>query len=219
MTTATQSSQSFSHVVQRKLRTALRLAGSWVYQAQVTYRFPTAKAVTNPEEIRLPPGFTLRNVSGPDDYPAWIDLLNKDKGFGHWDGVRLNSELIGTLLGHNSAGFLFKGYDLVGSAAICVTKFRGKRVPSGMFLIMDPAVRGDFKLAVALFKYNLWLAVREGYDHVYSSTFPDRLPALTLYLAHGAEPCHASLWSYVQWYRIHKRLARPVERLRNKLAK
>lgn len=208
---------SLGSMLRRKARTAWRLALGWIYQDQVSFLLPTAMAPADPAEISCPTGYSLRCLAGRQDHTPWLELLNKDSGFGHWDETRLQNELVNRLFTPDSAGFLFKDRKLVGSAAICATFFRGRLMPAGMFLILDPECRGSFKLANALFNFNLYLSAREGYSHVFVSTYPDRLTALTLYLASGAQCCHTSVWSYVQWNRIQKRLGPTVARLKKKL--
>lgn len=197
----------------QKLLTALKLFRGVLYQKQVTFRLATASMHEGPGKIRLPSSYTLRSVGGPEDNPAWIALLNKDAGFGHWNEERLQSEIRTNLVAENAAGFLFKDGQLIGSAAVCFSLLGGKRVPTGMYLIMDPAYRGNLKIAKALLQYNFWLGLSNGHRHVYATTDPSRLPALMLYLSNGAEPCHTNLWSFVQWRRINKRLGATVDRI------
>jgi hypothetical protein len=201
----------------RKLKIVMLMAKSWVYNEQVAYYLSTEK-VPSLEAISCPTGFTIRSISGPADYPLWIRLLNKDGGFGYWDEDRLQSELIDNLCSPTSTGFLFKGDQLVGAASICFTKFQGNNVPSGKFLIIDPGFRGSFKVAYCLYSFCLAIAASLGYSRVFASTYPDRLPALTLYLSNDLQVCYTNLWSYVQWYRIRKRVGPAAERLRRRLA-
>lgn len=213
------SGKTLSRTVQRKVRTGLRLLLGLIYRPQVLFRFSTAALPADAAQIFCPAGYALRYDQGGRNHRQWIDLLNQDRGFGHWDDTRLQAEILATLVAPDSVGFVYRGEHMVGCAAICRGELHRKPVVFGMFLIIHPDFRGDFRLANALFRLSLWLAARAGHGVVYASTFVDRKPALTLYLANDAEACYTSLWSPVQWYRIRRRLGPTAAKLRRRLAR
>lgn len=194
------------------LRRVLRRLRALVFEEQVAMRLPT-RLTTQPPKLAA--DYTLRSAT-PDDHAAWVTLLSSDEGFGRWDMARLERDIVSQLLHPGSASLLFHQGRLVGCAATCLGKFRGRPQPMGMFLILDAAYRGQFKLSNALYRATLAHAEHAGHEAMFATTFPDRASALTLYLANSAQPVHTHLWSRVQWRRIHRRIGPIVARLKRR---
>ena len=92
----------------RMARTAMRLLRNFFYQEQIAYRFPTRIA---PEEaiVACPAGYSIRALLGAQDYASWIELLNKDAGFGVWNDARLHDELLSVADRSEFCGFSVQG--------------------------------------------------------------------------------------------------------------
>lgn len=194
------------------LTRVLRRIRAMLYNEQVTMLLPTRRP-TPPRPLTA--DHILRSAQA-EDYPDWISLLNADEGFGHWDDNRLCRDLIGKLLRPDSSVLLFRGGKLIGCAAMCIGDYKGRLMPTGMFLILDAAHRGQFKLSNALYHAVLAHAEAAAHPYTFVSTFPDRLSALALYLSNGAKPVHSNLWSFVQWRGIHRRTGAIVNRLKQR---
>lgn len=188
----------------------MRRARGLIYREQVICLLPSARGW--PADM-LPVGMTIRLLEGEADFPAWIDLLNVDAGFGRWDEARLRSDILDHLLRPNSVAMICKEGSLIGVVAAVRTVFRRRSMATGTFLIVAPKWRGNYRLALALLYATQDMVAAAGEDMILVATYPDRLSAIALYLARGAQPCYVCLWSVVQWFRLRRRLGPVVGKL------
>jgi GNAT superfamily N-acetyltransferase len=179
---------------------------SFLYRRQVEFTFPIdTLARFRGHDWSLPEGYSLSSPHGGSDLSAWAELLNSDGGFGVWDGERIRSDILRHLITPDAASLLFYRDELIGCFCTYDHSSRGHKTGFGMWFIVAANHRGK-GLSYALCFRTLYYFAREGYEKVVLSTDPFRLPALKFYLSHGAEPVYHSLFSYVQWRRIRRRI-------------
>ena len=181
-------------------------ARSLLYRRQVEFTFPIDMlARFRGHDWSLPEGYSLSSPHKGSDLDAWAELLDSDGGFGVWDGERIKSDILSHLIAPDAASLLFYHDELIGCFCTYDCSSRGHKRGFGMWFIIAANHRGR-GLSYALCFRTLYCFVREGYEEVLLSTDPQRLPALNFYLSHGAEPLYSSLFSYLQWRRIKRRI-------------
>jgi len=82
--------------------------------------------------------------------------------------------------------------------------------------MLAPAHRGKKELFNALFYRTLAYFARENYEKVFACVDPHRLPALYLYLLNNCTPVYDSLYNFIQWRRIQKRLKPMLNRAKRR---
>ncbi len=166
----------------------------------------------------MPHGFVVKSYEDERELAAWVDLLNRESGFGVWSEKRLRDELLSQLVSPRSTTLVYDDDRLVGCA--CLVRVPGDpRTAQGMFMYLDKAYRGRRKLAHLITLRTLaFVDDGQGMDRTLITTDPERLSALLIYLQFGAEPIRDSLYSFLQWRRIRRRLGPALQRMERRVA-
>lgn len=165
------------------------------------------------ESFNLSENMLVTSCETDEHVDRWAEILNRDPGFGKWDSDRIRTELISTLVTPDSSTLIFDGDTLIGCSCL-VDWDRRKRMAAGMYMILDPKYRGRKKLSYILtFRTLSYLHKADEYDSVLVTTDPERKSALLIYLRYGGKPIRDSLYSFVQWHRIEKRLRPTIKKL------
>ena len=184
-------------------------------QVQIEFPIPVLRNYIN-NQWNLPDGYTLRSPDRDIDLQAWADLLNMDKEFGHWTPERIEVDIISNLIAPDAASLLFYKQQLVGSANTMDCSSRKREFGIGMWLMMRESHRGKKELANATTYRTMSYFAKMDYDKAVAFTDPERLSAIYLYLSKGCLPVYDSLFSFIHWYRINKRLKPVLERARRR---
>jgi hypothetical protein len=191
----------------------LRYLAALLYQPQVKLQFPMDVLIRRVATLpATPPGYVVRSPSSDEDLTAWATLLNEDEGFPRWTAERVREDLVARQVAPDAATLVFHGGQLVGCASACDASTARPKEGVGMYLFLKPAHRGRSGLAELITLRTATFFVRERYERVLATSDPHRLSVLTLHLSLGFVPIRDSLWSYVQWWKIRRRLRRVVER-------
>ena len=196
------------------LRTLARLLAGTVYQRHVIFQFPIAAIERGLRCLpALPGGYECRVVATPADCTAVAGLLTEDGGFGTWTAERVKDELLDRLIDPRAASLiLFEGKPVACASVIDVST-RRKRIAELMYLYVTPTHRNRHSVAFYVTYWTLGGTIDLHYKQVIGMTDPWRLPALCFYLSNGCVPLKTSLFSYLQWLRIMRRLQPRLELL------
>lgn len=193
--------------IYRRLRAA-------IYQQQVKMYLSRAQVLRVWESYpATAPGLVVKSCDDERELAAWVELLNREEGFGVWSEQRLRTDLLDMLVSPRSTTLVYDGERLIGCA--CLVRVPGDpRTAQGMFMYLDKAYRGSRRLGHLMALRTLaFVDDRPGLDRTLITTDPERLSALLIYLQLGAEPIRDSLYAFVQWRRIYRRLGPVLQRM------
>jgi len=190
------------NAVIRKLKWLL----SFIYFKQIIL-------VMHPHTIRqlsdsLPEDYTLRSPDGTSDLKGWADLLNSDGSFGHWTPETVKHEIIDNLILPGAASLLVYKGSIVGSVATC--EYPSRRWKRGMFmwLIIDQHHRRK-GFSYQLLGRTMNYFPSKGYKKsAMIATDSYRSIAIHFFLKLGARPLYGSLFSFIQWWCVKRKLTR-----------
>ena len=154
----------------------------------------------------LPEGYECRVAGGEADCAAIASLITEDSGFGVWTAERVKAELFDRQVGPGAGLMMLFKEKLVGCGFVVDASTRRKRIAHGMYLYIVPAYRGVKSISHTIIYRAFGAAIDLGYDKMIATTDTWRFPALFLYLSIGCVPVKNSLFSYMQWSRIDRRL-------------
>ena len=164
----------------------------------------------------LPAGYVIRSPDDNVDLKAWADLLSLDGGFGIWTPERVKSEILSNSITPDAASLVFYKKQLVGCGSAIDCSTAKHKIGMGMWLMLHPSHQGKRGLAHAITYRTLAYFAKENYEKVIGTTDPSRLPVLYLHLSNGVVPEYDSLYSFIQWWKIKKRLKPLLERAKRK---
>lgn len=187
----------------------------FIYKRQITVLFPfpvIKRACASLPE--LPAGYSMQSPGERTDYAAWAKLFNKDGGFSYdpWTPESLRAEILANIAAPDAGTLLYYNGEMVGCSVCYDISKKGVKKGLGMFLYIDQAHRTHSSLAEILTFRSMGFFVRENYDIAIATTDPRRLSAIYLYLKAGCLPYYDSVYSYVQWFHIKKRLKKALDR-------
>lgn len=189
------------------LRNSFRLLASFVYQRQLVFAFPVAMIERAGRMLpTLPEGYESRVVATAADRAAVAALLTEDGQFGAWTAERVKVELLDRLIDPQAALLIVADGQPVACASVIDASTRRKRIAELMYLYVTPTHRGRNSMAFYVTFRTLGRVMKHNYIKVIGATDPWRLPALNFYLANGCVPVKNSLYSYLQWSRVMKKL-------------
>lgn len=201
-------------------RSLLAYARSKIFSRHVYYEFPISMLADKTSNLpALKPGYEYRNPSSAQDLIDWAALMNREEGFGVWTAERIRRELMSRLISPEGAAFICFNGKPIASGCIIDASTSHRRIADTMYLYVCPEHRGNKSISYYITYRALKVCVDLGYDQVIGATDPQRLSALLLYLSNGAVPLRNSLYSYVQWHRILKRLSPAMASIQRRRAR
>ena len=188
------------------LTNVTRLLVAFFYRPRVIYEFPIAVLDNGRKSLGpLPEGYEYR-VATEADCAVIASLLSSDPGFGTWTAERVKVELFDRLIDPRAATImLFKGTP-VGCGFVTDASTRRRRIAYGMYLYLMPAHRGKKSVTNCCVFRTFAPAVDLNYDLALGESDLSRLSVLLLHLSNGCVPVKNSLYSYIQWFQIERRL-------------
>lgn len=202
-----------STAVRQNLSNQLHAVRCAVYHPHVKMEFDQNRLLDLYRNRKgLPEGYTLQTGVEGVDLAMWAGLLNLDDGFGNWTPLKIRTEIVDRLIAPDAATILFHHSRLIGCCVGIDASTGQKRIMTGRWLFLHPDYRGRSRLADELILCTAYLGVRERVDRIDCFTDPDRYAAIYLFLKNGARPRYDSLFSFVHWARIRRRMGRMYTR-------
>lgn len=179
---------------------------SFIYFKQIKLVIPTHTIRQLSDS--LPEDYILRSPDDTSDLKGWADLLNSDGNFGHWTPETVKSEIIDNLILPGAASLLVYKGSIVGSVATC--EYPSRRLKRGMIMwvIIDQHHRRK-GFSYHLFSRTMNYFLSKGYNKSpMIATDSYRSIAIHFYLKVGAQPLYDSLFSFIQWWHVKRKIRR-----------
>jgi hypothetical protein len=183
-------------------------------QVQINFPIPILRQYID-YKWHLPEGYKICSPDANVDLKAWADLLNLDGQFGQWTSEKVKSDIVSQMITPDAASLMFFKNHLVGCSSSIDQSSPKCKLGIGMWLMINPSHRGKRKIVHALTFRSLAIFAMLNYDKVVAFTDAYRLPAIYFYLSNGCLPEYDSLYSFIQWWRIKKRLKPALERAKS----
>lgn len=187
-------------------------------QVQINFPIPILRQYID-YKWNLSEGYKICSPGANVDLKAWADLLNLDGQFGQWTSEKVKSDIVSQMITPDAASLVFFKNHLVGCGSTIDQSSPKCKLGIGMWLMINPSHKGKREIVHALIFRSMASFARLNYDKVVAFTDAYRLPAIYFYLSNGCLPEYDSLYSFIQWWRIKKRLKPALERVKSQKSK
>ena len=111
-----------------------------------------------------------------------------------------------------AASLLYHKNELIGCCSACDDSYDGKKIASGMWLMLKQPHYGRDNLARTLVFRTGAFVVEADYHRAIGYTDTFRLSAIYLHLSQGGVPVYDCLSSYFKWWVVKRRLRKLIDR-------